>query len=860
MMPFPTWLSILYGCLLTAATATNNVETNTFKNNAVSSLAPPRRLRKYNFNKRQRSLRPDLDPYNIKEEDDGLRDVATNFDWAEMSQLLTTSEFSMSTLLDNHIPALIENEMGLWSSLYTYGYEHFEHTIEKEQDESLNAYGHDHAEKEYSMKLLLDEDDEEEEGMSTEMKTNYLYVDEEMSLQQSVMSMEIEETVTSFTIAASLSMSMSQMTVLLSDDDVPPLIQNDIFIEPMSLSMSMSIPQMNMAPSRDVPPLIQNEVSMAPTVASTPTSAKPTASVMLDSAEPTPVQTKAAKNPPSPKTMSPVSPPPPPKGETMAPLSAPPTSISTPVATQEPTSMASYDSLESSLSSSPPTTKEPITVETNIQLQLAGMTNEMNEESTSIFEQSCEQFLNDFLAEADPPIFDVECTVTNQQLLPGSGSRARGLRGLRHRNLLGGLEFSNNNEDEDTAETEESEPDEEEESSILDNLQDEFKDKLEFLQSQLPADSNANEEAVEPSLLVDVNVKGSVYPTDSVTEPSHVPFDDLVYGASAVQSSLFEKQLMHDASEAYIDDFNSLSNVYVIRLVDDGSNSIESPEGSNNGSDGGVDNTNEGGMQKAGAIAAIVISGVVILGLFGAYFYHVGKKHDDDIEFLGGEDASEISQDVYNDSLTRTKTQSFSSETYPSVQIGRPPQLQTQQSDNTPYQQDITPINAISGEFRNDQLTYNYSLSDGLASPSSLLSQANSPLSMADKMQQQMSNADGEAIPPKPKNRVPVNVTAPAGKLGIIIDTCSEGPIVNRVKDTSPLVGLIFKGDLVVAVDGEDTREWSAHYLTKLVAKKSSCERKFTVMRNEDSDIDNPVDVVDTTEAVEDDGNDIPPV
>ncbi|KAL7534635.1 hypothetical protein ACHAXR_006001 [Thalassiosira sp. AJA248-18] len=82
-------------------------------------------------------------------------------------------------------------------------------------------------------------------------------------------------------------------------------------------------------------------------------------------------------------------------------------------------------------------------------------------------------------------------------------------------------------------------------------------------------------------------------------------------------------------------------------------------------------------------------------------------------------------------------------------------------------------------------------------------------------------------------NRIKKDIIAPPGKLGIIIDTCSEGPVVHSVKPSSPLVGLIFKGDLVVAVDDEDTREWSAHYLTKLVAKKSKCERKISVMRPE---------------------------
>ena len=98
---------------------------------------------------------------------------------------------------------------------------------------------------------------------------------------------------------------------------------------------------------------------------------------------------------------------------------------------------------------------------------------------------------------------------------------------------------------------------------------------------------------------------------------------------------------------------------------------------------------------------------------------------------------------------------------------------------------------------------------------------------LTDRFANQMTNfIDGGA-----PHRIRKEIVAPKGKLGIIIDTCSDGPIVHSVKPTSPLDGLIFKGDLVVAVDGEDTREWSAHYLTKLVAKKSREERRFTVLR-----------------------------
>jgi hypothetical protein len=112
-------------------------------------------------------------------------------------------------------------------------------------------------------------------------------------------------------------------------------------------------------------------------------------------------------------------------------------------------------------------------------------------------------------------------------------------------------------------------------------------------------------------------------------------------------------------------------------------------------------------------------------------------------------------------------------------------------------------------------ITYIKSLGDGFANPKSILSRkSSSPLSIS-----------------SPVNRNLFGVIAPPGKLGIIIDTCSDGPIVHSVEGGSPLEGLIFKGDLIVAIDNEDTREWSAHNLTKSIVKKSKMARKFTVLR-----------------------------
>lgn len=75
------------------------------------------------------------------------------------------------------------------------------------------------------------------------------------------------------------------------------------------------------------------------------------------------------------------------------------------------------------------------------------------------------------------------------------------------------------------------------------------------------------------------------------------------------------------------------------------------------------------------------------------------------------------------------------------------------------------------------------------------------------------------------------DVFAPSGPIGIVVDTTKEGPAVHSLKSTSPMLGLINPGDLIVALDDEDTREMTAATLTRLMAKRSrQNERKITLI------------------------------
>jgi C-terminal processing protease CtpA/Prc len=67
-------------------------------------------------------------------------------------------------------------------------------------------------------------------------------------------------------------------------------------------------------------------------------------------------------------------------------------------------------------------------------------------------------------------------------------------------------------------------------------------------------------------------------------------------------------------------------------------------------------------------------------------------------------------------------------------------------------------------------------------------------------------------------------VNAPAGKLGMVIDTPSGGaPVVHAIKSTSSMVDKgVQVGDRLVAIDGIDTTGLTAMQVSKLISQKAA--------------------------------------
>lgn len=85
------------------------------------------------------------------------------------------------------------------------------------------------------------------------------------------------------------------------------------------------------------------------------------------------------------------------------------------------------------------------------------------------------------------------------------------------------------------------------------------------------------------------------------------------------------------------------------------------------------------------------------------------------------------------------------------------------------------------------------------------------------------------AIVALPTGRTKVQVTAPAGKLGIILANRTEGrgTVVSGLRSHSPLMGKISPGDRIVSVDGIDVSLSSVPEITSVISSKSSQQERI---------------------------------
>jgi len=86
-------------------------------------------------------------------------------------------------------------------------------------------------------------------------------------------------------------------------------------------------------------------------------------------------------------------------------------------------------------------------------------------------------------------------------------------------------------------------------------------------------------------------------------------------------------------------------------------------------------------------------------------------------------------------------------------------------------------------------------------------------------------------VPVRPQGHLRCHdvIVAP-GKLGIVVKSAVQGATIIQVKEGSPLQNVVFPGDVIIAIDGTDTRCMSGPEITVIMALKGAKARRLTVL------------------------------
>jgi len=236
---------------------------------------------------------------------------------------------------------------------------------------------------------------------------------------------------------------------------------------------------------------------------------------------------------------------------------------------------------------------------------------------------------------------------------------------------------------------------------------------------------------------------------------------------------------------------------------------------------------------SAGVISGIVIGGLVVLLLLVGILVWPRR---------GGKSRRKESGPKRDGATSNKKTSKrkrkffapLKKKELPTQDPSQPSQRQqSKYSDASHSENDSVGLSELQSHFGaetiagNDTMSYAYSLDHGI-DPS--VSSANTGYYTQNSFQ---AAGGGSALKSRKgdgANQVQRECFAPPGKLGVVIDTTPEGPVVHKVNPGSPLEGVVWPGDIIVAIDDQDTRLLSATEITALMVKNMNQRRKLSVV------------------------------
>ncbi|KAL7512692.1 hypothetical protein ACHAXN_009739 [Cyclotella atomus] len=298
--------------------------------------------------------------------------------------------------------------------------------------------------------------------------------------------------------------------------------------------------------------------------------------------------------------------------------------------------------------------------------------------------------------------------------------------------------------------------------------------------------------------LADVKVTGSALSTQSHQTPESIKFKELCVGTFTVQGFLFVRALKEaeEESSSDVSVFQSVENARGVMTYD----ASEATSGEQ------IDDpSNPDGESLSTGVLAAIAAGSVFCAVCFLAFIAVKARNKRKNKYS------------YMDERNQSAKTNKSAKNVDSTIYGEFPELRP------------SPTNS-------DGTGHTFS-----SRPSPTNSQGSGPTITPVSIRSNAEEVEVDMIPSTfsgdskvasvLNSRVRRDLQAPPGKLGIMVaNTAGFGPAVHTLRDSSPMAGLIFVNDIIIAINDTDTREFTATQITQMMKDTVDQERKITVL------------------------------
>jgi hypothetical protein len=383
----------------------------------------------------------------------------------------------------------------------------------------------------------------------------------------------------------------------------------------------------------------------------------------------------------------------------------------------------------------------------------------------------------------------------------------------------------------------------------------------------------------EDSMQVDMVVSGKFDPVPGLAETE----EDLSIGYVArqfftVQGDSFVKMLKETDNDDDATYFEPVTSVESVAVPGDDVTPAESPAPPGPAPATGSD----GPGLSIGGIVGIALVGALVVALGAAFFVNNMRKRRRNNPRSRSTKEKKSSTKKTNKSSAKARASKQNSDSSSPQKLSRPNSASSPSSPEKAM--DAPPVRAIGGppsekgsikrvdsDVQSDlqwgaesligaesNMSYAYSLEDGIQLSPSGESQGsavdselfnygndNSPIpkeiskasedGLGTSKNRDDDDLDVEKSWSPNSSSIIREITAPPGKLGVVLNTSTKGPVVQSVAPGSPLEGMVWPGDVITSIDGIKTKKMSAASMMEYMQKNLFKSRKLTVISDPDA-------------------------